>query len=272
MLTKTLLSMTFVYKVISDTCEAPEVDHGFVSGSGDHSRWTGKVTCEPRFILLGANHLKCLHGQWNGQAPRCVDMMGCDNRDLLKVSNGWMTQYRKKTYRGSVWHYHCHPGWTLMGSDQVWCDSGQWNYHDGQPACVKSGCDGIDENKMKERKIKIMDQEGSDASVILSFSCGSGIQDRKYGRLFCNGSHWHGDTSLCEVEEIITLKHQESINNEELVYSTLSTNEDENEEIFILENDNCQQQRCFKSEAQKQASNCLFNLLLFLTLLLTNYN
>ena len=63
---------------------------------------------------------------------------------------------------------------------------------------VESGCDGIDENKMKERKIKIMDQEGSDASVILSFSCGSGIQDRKYGRLFCNGSHWHGDTSLCE--------------------------------------------------------------------------
>ena len=57
-----------------------------------------------------------------------------------------------------------------------------------------------------------------------------------------------------------------------MVYSTLSTNEDENEEIFFLENDNCQQQRCFKSEAQKQASNCLFNLLLLLTLLLTNYH
>ena len=80
-------------------------------------------------------------------------------------------------------------------------------------------------------------------------------------------------TFFCfSVEEIITLKHQESINNEELIYSTLDTNVDENEEIFILENDNCQQQRCFKSEAQKQASNCLFNLLLFLTLLLTNYN
>ena len=29
-----------------------------------------KVVLVFRFILLGANHLKCLHGQWNGQAPR----------------------------------------------------------------------------------------------------------------------------------------------------------------------------------------------------------
>merc|ERR1712064_120112 len=82
MLSITLLSLTLVNKVISETCEAPAVDHGFVTGSGDQSRWTGRVTCDPRYILLGANHLKCLHGQWNGLAPRCVDMMGCDQGDI----------------------------------------------------------------------------------------------------------------------------------------------------------------------------------------------
>merc|ERR1711915_266585 len=124
-----------------------------------------------------------------------------------------------------------------MGSDEVWCDSGHWNYIDGQPACVSA----------------------------------SGMRDRNVGKLFCNGSHWHGDFSLCEVEEILSSKHKDAIKNEELVYSTLGTDVQENEEVFIVENNECQHQKCLKSVAE-QASNCFLHILLLLMLLFTNYN
>ena len=160
------------------------MEHGEVEGRGSgRSAWTGRVSCEPGYTRLGPGHLKCrdgafkylVHtclthictipsGQWSGDIPVCLVMEGCEDGDLVDIQNGWRTAYRsfqdiifnmnfsqpptshrRTRYRGGVWSYHCHRGWTRTGPELVWCESGNWRYGEQRevPRCV-SECLGQD--------------------------------------------------------------------------------------------------------------------------------
>ena len=160
---------------------------------------------------MGPGHLKCGDGVWSGDTPVCVIIDGCEQEDLEDISNGWRTPHRKTKYRGGVWSYHCHRGWRLHGPELVWCDDGSWTYDGGHPVCVSKtseslvafatdnismisepGCDERFLSKLRrQRHIRLPE---SSSEELVTFSCsGSGVT----GSLYCNGSHWLGDTKLC---------------------------------------------------------------------------
>ncbi|XP_054257257.1 zonadhesin-like [Macrosteles quadrilineatus] len=84
-----------------------------------------KYVCLRRYQVLGDKYSACVRGKWDTPLPVCISS-GCMPVD---VPHGQVLE----TYRGALLTVHCDPGYTLIGSQSIYCNGAVWN--DTAPTC-----------------------------------------------------------------------------------------------------------------------------------------
>jgi len=145
------------------------------------------------FTLVGNTALKCRNGQWSGSFPHCVVLDGCDPDDLPRIKNGRRFSYKTSRYRGGVYKYSCHKGFTRVGHTLVWCDDGKWSSSESDaPVCAKSGCN-TDLVSRIHNGHTVVEEEGA----IVRFHCKEGSKLEGPKRIHCDGEKWSDNPPHC---------------------------------------------------------------------------
>lgn len=176
---------------LADSCTAPTLPNGSVSGEGDGSTWTGSLSCHPGFTLVGSSLLKCRRGQWSSVRPVCTAIGRCDPSLLPDVENGRKVPYQTNTYRGAVYKYSCRRGFKRYGNSLIHCNGDSW-VMDTFPLCSKPGCD---ENLVKD--IRYGQSKRKAHGGVYKFRCDEGTVLKGSDVLICDGRKWNGSVPSC---------------------------------------------------------------------------
>ncbi|XP_041983697.1 MAM and LDL-receptor class A domain-containing protein 2-like [Aricia agestis] len=108
---------------VSSTCTIPTLANGKLK-----LRQRGRLVrfqCNPQYTLVGSRYASCVNGRWDEPLPVCIrpgcDVMGIDNGMYIEHSAAWVV-------------YFCLPGYSMLGSQVVYCDGSKWNAT--APTCV----------------------------------------------------------------------------------------------------------------------------------------
>ncbi|EZA56986.1 hypothetical protein DMN91_011569 [Ooceraea biroi] len=97
-----------------------------------------RFNCLDGFTLVGNKYSTCVRGQWDTPTPVCVSSK-CSAPPT--PAHSFMAQ----KLNGSILVFFCEPGYTLIGSSEIYCDGRQWNvtipYCRGMNASAPTKCD-----------------------------------------------------------------------------------------------------------------------------------
>ncbi|CAK9811376.1 MAM and LDL-receptor class A domain-containing protein 2 (Fragment) [Anthophora plagiata] len=99
-------------------CPIMKLENGRV-----RTRGRGRIirfSCYDRFTLVGNRYSTCIRGQWDTPTPVCVNAE-CTVPPLPEHA------LMSLKYNGAILIYFCEPGYTLIGSAEIFCDGRQWN-------------------------------------------------------------------------------------------------------------------------------------------------
>lgn len=87
------------------------------------SRARGRIirfSCYDGFSLVGSKYATCFRGQWDRPTPICVNAK-CPTPAVPEHA------LMAPKYNGAILLYFCEPGYTLIGSHEIYCDGRHWN-------------------------------------------------------------------------------------------------------------------------------------------------
>jgi len=187
-----LLVCLLIGRTLSDTCTPPLLSNGEVSGQGDSRAWVGVFKCNPGFRLVGNHKLKCMDGRWSSNVPSCTALGKCDAALLPHVDNAERISYNARTFRGSVYKYHCRHGFHMYGNHLVHC-SGESGWDTTNiPVCSKPGCDEEEVSSLLHGLTRRMSNGG-----IYRFRCEPGFVMEGPSLVTCDGSRWNDSAPQC---------------------------------------------------------------------------
>ncbi|TGZ46734.1 Uncharacterized protein DBV15_05495 [Temnothorax longispinosus] len=103
---------------LSSRCPVMRLNNGRI-----RIRGRGRIVrfnCLDGFTLVGNKYSTCVRGQWDTPAPVCVNT-GCPSTpapDHLIMA---------QKFNGAILMFFCEPGYSLIGSAEIYCDGRQWN-------------------------------------------------------------------------------------------------------------------------------------------------
>lgn len=97
-----------------------------------------RFNCLDGYTLVGNKYSTCVRGQWDTPTPVCVSAK-CPAPPPPAHS------FMASTFNGSILVFFCEPGYTLIGSSEIYCDGRRWNgtipYCRGTNASAPTRCD-----------------------------------------------------------------------------------------------------------------------------------
>ncbi|XP_066586047.1 uncharacterized protein [Prorops nasuta] len=79
-----------------------------------------RFSCFDGFTLVGNKYSTCVRGQWDTPIPVCVN----SKCPIHTVPEHALVAPK---YNGAILIYFCEPGYTLIGTPEIYCDGRQWN-------------------------------------------------------------------------------------------------------------------------------------------------
>ncbi|KOX80992.1 MAM domain-containing glycosylphosphatidylinositol anchor protein 1, partial [Melipona quadrifasciata] len=101
------------------------------------SRARGRIirfSCYEGFSLVGSKYATCFRGQWDRPTPICVKLPLTTLSFTLAATDAECPApavpehaLMAPKYNGAILLYFCEPGYTLIGSHEIYCDGRHWN-------------------------------------------------------------------------------------------------------------------------------------------------
>jgi len=192
MIRLTVLSSLLLSASTMDVCEEPSVFHGSVKGTQGENSFSGRVSCDAGYLLVGgSSFLKCRNGQWSGKIPVCSVIGACQELPVDLLRNGRVIPVRKS--RKSAYKFQCRRGFTLLGERRTYCQGDNWS-HQELPVCAKPGCEESALEFIKHGHVRPIIR-----GAAYKFHCEEGAFLHGSPMLFCDGRKWNDSVPECQV-------------------------------------------------------------------------
>nr|KAF6394391.1 complement C3d receptor 2 [Rousettus aegyptiacus] len=160
------------------------------------------------FDLVGEKSIYCTSkdnqvGIWSSPPPQCINLVKCP---IPEVENGIMESgFRHLFFLNDTVIFKCKPGFTMKGSNIVWCQSNnKWN--PPLPRCFK-GC--LPPPQIYHGNYNKMDKEFFSIGQEVSYSCESGYTLIGANPIQCTSlGTWSHSTPECEVKSCDAIPRQ----------------------------------------------------------------
>ncbi|XP_068694477.1 uncharacterized protein [Montipora foliosa] len=166
----------------------PSIANGFVNGEGSIHGSIFIFKCQQGYSLIGQRTLYCTDkGKWNGSIPICLK--DCPVLPS-SIPNGFVSS--DGSVDGSLYHFSCEKGYTLIGANSLFCSShGRWN--GSVPVCQKD-CPELNKTLENGR----VTGNGFSSGSTYSFHCNEGYIVEGKSVLFCNEEgKWNASEPVC---------------------------------------------------------------------------
>ncbi|XP_045041906.2 complement receptor type 2 isoform X2 [Desmodus rotundus] len=191
-------------------CESPPaISNGDFSSSSRENFYYGMVVTyqclvgqngKKLFDLVGEKSIYCTSkdnqvGIWSGPPPQCIDLVKCP---IPEVENGIIESgYRRSFSLNDTLMFKCKPGFTMKGSNTVWCQSNS-KWDPPPPRCFK-GC--LPPPHIYHGNYNKMDKEFFAIGQEVSYSCEPGYSLIGANPMQCTSlGTWSHTAPKCEVE------------------------------------------------------------------------